>query len=359
MAEYNLSNATTTDLKNQVPDFIVNAKALENASDDNEETHYYFTNATTDFGYYTQIPEVNSAANALATYTVGLGWQVRDNLQRKVELENVTGTGFDTFNSLMWNHFVTMVVVGDAFMEIVRSKNNSRILNLLPISPERVRLVYKGTRLIRYDVWNGSKWISKKKEDIFHTSNNRIGDEMHGQSQLNAARWIIDARNEALIDNRKILHRGLALGIAYYKTNNTGKITFANQQIEKAVKNGEMLGLPEDTAKIEQFPTKDTSDRLENIRYLENFFYQVFGVNRSIATSDGTTEVGGINGQLIFEVQYLRRKRELEAAIKSQLGITVIFEKPVSLAPQSKDNQTKNTGTTSILPSEVAPSGNR
>jgi len=61
-----------------------------------------------------------------------------------------------------------------------------------------------------------------------------------------------------------------------------------------------MVGLPDDTAKIEPYPSRSSEDRQAWISYLENFIYQTIGVPRSIATSDGTSEVGGKMGNVNF-----------------------------------------------------------
>ena len=275
MAEFNLSNATTTNLRD-IPDFIVSAIALDVSDPDNKETYWYFSEATKNFGYYLTIPEIHSAANALATWAFTRGWDVIDDIELRVQLEAIQGAGDDSFQTIMWNHEVVKLIVGDAFAEIVRNKDKSRLLNLVPISPERVRLVFVGSMLKRYDVWNGRKWKAMRKEQILHSSNNRIGDQMHGTSKLDAARFIIDFRNELLEDTRKLSHRDMALGIAYYKTNNVGKITYVNAQIEQAVKNGEMLGVPEGTVEIKEFPSKNPTNKLELIRYTGDFFYQIF-----------------------------------------------------------------------------------
>lgn len=358
MAEFNLSNSTTTDFTNQVSDFIVKQKALDNANPIDGEFYHYFDKATTNFGYYLTIPEIFSAANALATWAVGKGWETPDkNMQ--AQLQHVNGMGNDTFDSIMWNHEVVKVIVGDAFIEVKRV-DSGKIINMIPISPERVRIVYGKNGLIkRYDAWNGDKFVPIKKENMLHSSNKRIGDQVHGQAQAEPSKFIIDARNEALADERVIKHRDKALGIAYYKTNNTNKITYANSQIEKAVNKGEMLGMPEDTAKIEQYPSKSSEDRTAWISYLENFFYQVFGVPRSIATSDGTSEVGGINGHLIFEPIYGKEQLDLERDLLRQQRIKIKFNRPPSLAPQTQDNAAKNTGQTQIQQGEAQPKLNR
>ena len=358
MAELDLSKATTTDFTNKVEAFIVDAKALD-VDNKTGETFWYFSEATKNFGYYFEIPEIHSSANSLANWAFARGFETDPKRDTRMEviLGYTSGIGNDTFEIVMWNMQVVKKVVGDAFAEII--KIDGELQNLKVISPERVRLVLEKGLIKRYDVWNGKKWKEVKKEDMLHLSNNRIGDQVHGTSQIDACKWIIDARNEALISNRMIERRGRALGIAYYDTDNTGKITFANTQIEKAVNKGEMLGLPKDTVEIKEFPTKSTGDRIAWITYLENFFYQTFGVPRSIATSEGTSEVGGINGHLIFEPIYVKEQLELEKDLWNQVAIKIKFTRPPSLAPKTQENAEKNTGQLAIQPSEVEPKLNR
>jgi hypothetical protein len=354
MSELNLSSATTTNMANVVPDFIVAAKALDAANPASDETYWYFSNATKYYGYYLTIPEIFNAANALATWTTHRGWKAKDPLT-KVELDHVVGMGKDSFTKLMWNHVVVKLVVGDSFLEIKRGDSGA-VLNMIPISPERVRVVFDKSGMIkRYDVWNSREWKAIKKEDMLHSQNKRVGDQLHGTSQIEASKFIIDSRNEALSDERVIKHRDKALGIAYYETDNAGKIAYANAQIEKAVKNGEMVGLPKDTAKIEPYPSRSSEDRTGWISYLENFFYQVFGVPRSIATSDGTSEVGGKMGHVIFEPIYTKEQVDLEDDLAIQQQIFITFNRPPSLGGlQPQLDESKNTGQINIQPNDVS-----
>ena len=75
MADFNLSHATTT--KISVPDFIVNSKVLDVANADGE-TFWYFSDAPQNMGYYSEIPEINSAANTLSTWSISRGWTSED-----------------------------------------------------------------------------------------------------------------------------------------------------------------------------------------------------------------------------------------------------------------------------------------
>lgn len=356
MAEFSLNKATTTNFKDTVPDFIMEAKKLD-TDNDNEDTVYYFENAVRDMGYYANDPIVFSAANGLATWAFGKGWDAEP--LTKAEFEHITGRGNDTFGSIMWNHEVIKLVVGDAFAEIIYNKKRDIIMNLVPISPERVRIISKNGRIKRYEVWNSKDWKTVKTENMYHSSNKRIGDQIHGTSQIDAIRNYIDWRNEATEDERTIKHRDKALGIVYYKTNNTGKIEYANEQIEKAVANGEMVGLPEDTAKIEPYPSRGSEDRQSWISYLENFTYQVFGVPRSMITSDGTSEVGGKMGHVIFEPIYGKEQSDEEANIWNQMARKIIFFRPPSLGGLANETQQKNSGQTSIQPNDVEASVTR
>lgn len=355
MANLDLNNTTTTDFTNQVPDFIVDSKALD--VDINGETIHYFDQAINNYGYYTRIPEIYSAVNALATWAFGKGWET--DIETKAEFEHISGRGNDTFSTIMWNLEVVKLVVGDAFMEIIWSEDNQRILNLVPISPERVKVISKNGRILKYGVWNSEEWKDVNKNNMYHTSNKRFGDQIHGTSQIDAIRNIIDARNEAIEDERIIKHRDKALGVVYYKTNNQGKIEFANSQIEKAVKNGEMVGLPEDTAEIKPYPGKSSEDRQNWITYLENFTYQTFGVPRSIATSDGTSEVGGKMGHVIFEPIYTKEQADEEANIWNQMFRKITFNRPPSLGGLMQETEQKNTGQVNIQPNDVEASLSR
>jgi hypothetical protein len=120
-----------------------------------------------------------------------------------------------------------------------------------------------------------------------------------------------------------------------------------------------MVGLPEGTVEIREFPSKSVSDRQAWITYLENFFYQVFGVPRSIATSDGVSEVGGKMGHVIFEPIYTKEQVDLENDLWNQAAIKITFNRPPSLGGLVQQEENKNTGMTSIQPNDVMATMNR
>ena len=354
MAEFNLSRATTTDFTNQVPNFIVEAKALDVATNNKEETYVYFDKATQNYGYYFNHPQVSSPINSLATWSVSRGWTTEDKILEQ-ELKHVSGMGADSFDTIMWNHEATKLIVGDSFCEVLRQ--NKIIINMIPISPERVKIVIIGSRIVRYEIYNGNKWKKKKISEILHSTNKRMGDQVHGTSLIQSNKKVIDALLEANDDERIIKHRDKALGVVYYKTNNAGKISFANAAIAKAVKDGEMVGLAEGTAEIKPYPSKSSEDRQNWLQYLENLNYQTGGVPRSIATSDGTSEVGGKMGHVIFEPIYTKEQVDLEADLWRQQAIQITFNRPPSLGGMQPElDEAKNTGQIAIQPNDVEAS---
>ncbi|KKK99633.1 hypothetical protein LCGC14_2630790, partial [marine sediment metagenome] len=104
----------------------------------------------------------------------------------------------------------------------------------------------------------------------------------------------------------------------------------------------------------EPYPSKSSEDRQNWLQYNENLYYQTGGVPRSIATSDGTSEVGGKMGHVIFEPIYTKEQVDLEGDLWNQQAILIKFNRPPSLGGlQPQLNEAKNTGQIAIQPNDV------
>ena len=349
MAELDLSKSTTTEMG--ANDYIVDAKALDTENAGNGETYVYFEDAMELLGYYFNIPQIHSHLDILATYVAGKGYKT-ENPQDQIDLEHITGLGEDSFQSIMWNHQVVKKVVGDAFAQIITQ--SGVLINLIPISPERVKVVIKGGRILRYEIWDGSIWKILNPTEMLHSSNNRIGDQTHGTSQIEACKWLIDALEEAQITNRKIDRQRRALGIVEFATNDAGKISYANAAIKKAVDDGEMLGYGKDTMKLLDFPNKGTGDGMAWIQWLENKISQNLEVPKALTTTEGLTEAGGQVGFLTFEPIYTREQADLEADLYAKLGMKITFIRPPQLGGVVADNQDKNNAG-ALQPTDTTP----
>ena len=108
----------------------MSSKSLDVANSDGE-TFWYFSDAAQNMGYYSEIPEINSAANTLSTWSTSRGVVV-EGKNMQLTLTEMDGMGKDTFETLMWNHLVMKFIVGDAFMEIIRNDTLKRWLTKYP-----------------------------------------------------------------------------------------------------------------------------------------------------------------------------------------------------------------------------------
>jgi hypothetical protein len=349
MADFDFSKTTTTNLS-AIRDYSIPSKPLDYAVSETEN-YVYFDKAADYFGYYKTLPQLKQAVDALATWTVGRGWTTLSSSD-KVALEYISGWGEDSIDSILENMLVVKKIIGDSFAEII--KDGDQLINLKPISPERIRIVVGSTgRIVRYDYKNPDGWKPLKKEQVFHLCNNRVGDETHGQSIIESCSWALKAREEAMDIYRKILKRSLAMGVLYVDTDDSAKITQLMAKYKDAVEKGEVLVLPMKLAEL-----KDTKISVQDfigwIQYLENFIYQALGIPKIIlGGSQEFTEASSKVGYLTFEQVYMAEQRKLEQDFWNQLQIKIKFERPVSLKDDMVASEAANTGQVGIQPNET------
>ena len=189
MAQTDINQTTTSDLKNVEYDhtdtddfdFSVNSQEMDSPSDQ-QETTWINDKFTQYLGYYKTIPELRQAINALATWTAGKGWTSPVPFD-EVILNKMTGWGEDSFQTIMENMIIMKKVNGDAFAEIIRNEEGT-LINIKPLSPARIQIVVNREGIIkRYEQLDKQRQKSIKKfqpKDMFHISNDRVGDEIHG-----------------------------------------------------------------------------------------------------------------------------------------------------------------------------------
>jgi len=353
MGEFNSNATTTTDLTHSVKSFSVASQTLDSVTGQQKESYYDYPNASKQLGYYKTIPEYKKAIDALATWTVGKGFTTSPTTEATFDF--VKGWGEDSIHSILWNLIVLKKACGDSFAEIIRDENGG-LNNLKPLWTGDMRVVVGRNGIIkRYEQRMGGKITKFKPSEILHLVNDRVGNEIHGTACIDACKWVIDARNEALEDARKIQHRKLSLGVLYIDGDDDTKTQHIMDKYQDAVKNGEILVLPKEVAEI-----RDTGVTIDNpiqwITYLENFFYQAVGIPRVIATSENFTEASSKVGYLTFEPIYTREQTDLEKDLWMQVGIKLSFNRPPSLAGMMQDSEEKNTGQTGFQSNEIKPS---
>ena len=348
-----VGSTTTSDLNSELKDYSVSPQSTDAISESNE-TRWVNDNWSKQYGYYSTIPELQKAINALATWTLGKGYTT--DARTKVLLDNITGWGEDTFNSIMWNLFVTKKISGDAFAEIIRDPDTGILVNLKPLDPGSIGIVVDKKGMIkRYEqlTKTGKKTLitaTFRPDQILHLCNERIADNIHGTSVIDACEWVILARNEAMDDWKKVLHRNVVpLRIIEVDSDDTAKLASLKTQYQTAIKNGEVLIIPKGNVEIKD-STAVMQDSLSWIRYQEDFFYQAVGVPKVIlgGGSDFTESASKIS-YLTFSQVYEKEQREFEADLWNQAYLKISLGKPASLqnemlSDDSKDGRSKEMG---------------
>lgn len=341
--ETNIGNTTITDMTNVVKDYSVTAQNTDGVSEQ-KETEWTFQNWSQNLGYYKKIPELQKAIGALAVWSVGKGFTA--NIRTSVLLENIKGWGEDTFESIMWNLLVTKKICGDAFAEVIRNKETGTLINLKPLDPGSMKVVVDEKGIIkRYEQITKGQTPNKRFEPskIFHISNDRIADEIHGTSVIDACEWVILARNEAMNDWKRISHRS-TIRVMYIDADNATRLSQVKAEYAEAIKKGELMIIPAkpNEAEIRDLVLPPIDAFIRWIQYLENFFYQAVGVPRVIATSENYTEAASKVGFLTFEPVYTWEQVQLEKDLWNQLAIKLKFNRPPSLGGDLSRDQAKD-----------------
>jgi len=349
MTNFDIRQTTNTNLTAGVSDYSVDLQNTDGVNGSNE-TRWNFDKFTKWFGYYQSIPELKKAIQVYATWVVGQGYEPDSNLS-KVILDKITGWGEDTFLSILWNMIIIKKVNGDAFAEIIRSETGT-LLNLKPLNPARMQVVVNAKGVIDKYVYLGLKGKTVNKEfepnKIFHLVNDRVADNVHGDSVVEALQWLIDSRQEAMSDWRRISHRS-TIRVLIVDEDNTAKLNTLKEGYKDAIKNGEVMIIPgkpgEKTFQDLTLPPVDAF--LQWIKYLENAFYKAVGTPKTLAgDAEGIPESGGKMVVLTHEPTYIREVNDLEGDIWNQLAIRVTFNRQASLQDNVAETEGKSNNQT-------------
>lgn len=354
MADNSISNATTSQLTAGVQTFSASSQVPDSA-EEIKQTFYEYPNSSEFLGYYKQIPELKKAIDALATWTTGKGMIGGTPLAVK----DFIGFGKDSFQTILWNLQAMKKVLGDAFAQIVRNDKGT-IVNLKPLWTGSIRSVFNSEGILEKYIYRvGNQEKTFEPHELFHLVNDRVANEVHGVSVIEACKWVINARNEAMEDWRRISHRS-TIRILYVDIEDTSKINTLRTQYKEGIDKGEVLILPikKGDAEFEDLKLPPHDAFLSWIQYLENFFYQAVGVPRVIATSENYTEAASKVGYLTFEPIYTQEQTELEEALWNQCAIRIKFNKPPSLMDNQQQDQAKDSGQLGFSESEVNTNSN-
>ena len=200
-----LSNATSSNMTANVSDVEVAAKQTD-AATGAKESEWQNTKWSQQWGYFNTIADLKSAILLRAVWDVGRGYNCDASTQ--VILDHISGTGKESFDDILYNLDVCSMIWGDAYAEKMRDTDSGTIINLKVLGGDLKSIYDKKGMLLRYEQLSkisGDK-ITFKPEDILHFSNDRLADQLHGISVIDALEETIKAENESFVDMKKLQH---------------------------------------------------------------------------------------------------------------------------------------------------------
>lgn len=297
-------------------------------------------------GYYKKIPEMRTVINKVASWTFGRGIETDESNRKK--LNRIKGHGKDTPRGVLKNQWRTALICGDSFAEIIKDKQG-RIKNVKPLNPGTMKIVFNDRGIIKEykQMKDGEEMATWDKDEIFHLSNQRVADEMHGIPFPESIEEIIEARNEALKDLRTLYHRNIQpINWIEVETDDKGKLSSIENTINEAYKNTENIVIPKgvvEEVKSQKVGQYSTLDSLPYIKFLVRQFVTACGMPEVImGWGADTTEASSKIIYLAFQQTIEDMQRYNEEQIEMQLNIELDLQFPASLETEMQRDERKD-----------------
>lgn len=339
-----IGGAAASDLTNVITDYSVDAVTTDGPTG-LKETIWDQVNWEQYLGYYKKIPELRAVIDAKATWTVGKGFKA-DGFTTLL-LDTISGWGKDTFNTILENAIRTYQIGGDSFCEIIRDKKGN-LINLKPLDPRVMRIVAnKEGVIIRYHQMAKKKVEHKfEPEEIFHLARNRVADEIHGQSMIEAVEEIIKMKNEAMADNKIVMHRYVKPRFIFHlDSDDEDEVKTFKTKMDNANENSENIYVPKDVIVPELMAVAPnaTLNPLAWIESLDAKFYEAAQVPKIIVGGvGGITEAAVKIAYLAFQQTIEEEQLFIEEEVLKQLNLVIELEFPASLENELLSDKAKD-----------------
>ena len=344
----NIDNSDYGNQTNIVSDYAVSPKHTDGITDQ-DETEYMNSRWNQQWGYFNDVPDLKAALLLKAVWNVGKGWTASPEVA--VILDHISGWGKDTFKDILFNMEVIKRVGGDAYAEIIRADNGT-IINLKPLDPGSMKIIVDGKGIIkRYEQVNktsekGQVVTEFKPEDIFHLSHNRLADQIHGISDIDALEKTILADEESQEDIKKLMHHQLRPFIIWkLKTDDQAKIANFKLKIDTAKKYGEDMFIPDDDDAVEHeiVQVNLSAVALEWRADMRGKFYRNIMLPQIVPGAGGnSTESESKVIYLAFEQIVENDQSNNEGQIWNQLQLKINLYPPASLQQPMQADEGKD-----------------
>lgn len=353
-----IGKATISDMSNRVDDYQVVSIDTDGATGQ-KETYYMNSRWQKQWGYFCSIPELKSAILMKAIWDVGKGYTCDERTTNNLRL--ISGPGKDSFHDILFNAQVIKRIGGDSYTHILKDKQSKFIVNLKPLNPGTIRVVAneKGI-IIRYEQVNrlpvGETIIKFNPSEILHFSNNRLADQIHGISDIDALEETIKAEAENFQDMKTIMHRQARPMIIFkLGTDNQTLIDGFVAKMDYATNKGENVYVPDDTNTLsyEVVQVNVSQVILEWRNDLRNKFYRSVGLPQIVPGGSGqSTESESKVIYLAFEQIVKWDQLQIEQQILLQLGLEIKLYAPTSIMDNLATDTAKD-GISTFQPNDV------
>ena len=374
MSNLNIKNAVNSDYNNTTENYEITPINTDGIGA-GKETEYMNPLWTTHWAYFNKHPELKSAILMKAIWIVGKGYTC--DTRTKVILDHVTGMGKDTFNDILFNMVVCSRVGRDSFAQIIKDEETGTLLNVKVLDPSSIRIVLDEFGIIkRYEQVSKLPFLKKmsnkligtrfgvkvfQPSEIFHLSNNRLADQVHGISDIEGLEDTLKAEMESFNDTKQVVHQQARPFIIWkLKTDDSTKINAFKAKIDDSRNKGNDCYVPDDENLVswEVVNVNPNQVVLAWRQDVKNRFYRALGLPQIIFGQGQTTESGGKVEYLAHEQVFERDQKYLEEQVWLQLGLRINLISPVSLlealqTDESKDSQNAIT----LQQSDVTPRG--
>ena len=345
MGRLDIGSTAASDMTNRVSDVTVDTKAIDGAGEQ-DETEWTNHNWSKYWGYFNAVGDLKSAIIMKAIWDVGKGYTADD--ATTVILDRINGWGKDTFHDIIFNMEIIKRINGDSFAEIIRNDKGT-LINLKPLDPSSIKIIVNRQGIIkRYEQISKVKNTPRriKPIDMFHLSNNRLADQIHGISDIEAIEKTILAEFENFDDIKRLMHHQAKPMILFkLGTDDDTKIAAFIKKMDKAVDKGENIYVPndKDAFDFEVITVPIAQAIFEWRNDIRNKFYRSIGLPQVIpgAGGQGTESDSKV---IVFAFEQIVHKDQLflEKQIWNQLARKIKFIHPASLKPELQADEAKD-----------------
>ncbi len=347
MGKFDLTEAKASDMTNLVSDLEIDSQIIDGVSDQLETTWINY-NWSKYWGYFNSVPDLKSAIIMKAIWNVGKGFTT--DISTEAILDNIRGWGKDTFGDILFNMEIVKRIGGDSFAEIIRNKETGTLVNLKPLDPGTMKIVVnKEGIIIRYEQISkirGKKPIRYEPNNIFHLTNNRLADQIHGISDIEGMEKTILANEESFEDLKKLMHHQVKPFILWkLKTDDPATINALVKKIDKARNLGEDMFIPDDDDSIDyEIIQVNLSSLVLSWRDdIRNKFYRTIMLPQVVPGGAGqSTESESKVIYLAFEQLVEKDQRYIEGQLWNQLAIKIDLIPPASIKPEMQTDERKD-----------------